>query len=73
VCDKHVERWDKILDKIDACTARIRARQAQIAARKAAGHDTTTDERWLATEFDFLCILVDVLRREFGEYGCSDA
>jgi hypothetical protein len=30
VCDKHVERWDKILDKIDACTARIRARQAKL-------------------------------------------
>jgi len=33
VCDKHVERWDKILDKIDACTARIRARQAQITGQ----------------------------------------
>ena len=52
----------EILEKIEACTARIRATQARIDARKAVGLDAGDDEKWLATELDFLSILVDVLK-----------
>ena len=31
-------------------------------ARKAVGLDASDDEKWLATELDFLSILVDVLK-----------
>ena len=52
----------EILEKIEACTARIRATQACIDAGKAIGQYTSRDENWLATELDFLSILVDVLK-----------
>ena len=45
---------------------RIRVRQARIDARKAAGLDTADDEKWLATELDFLSIVVDVLKELQG-------
>lgn len=64
--DDTVERRAEILKKIDACTARIRVRQARVAARKAASLDTMDDENWLATELDFLSILVDVLKELKG-------
>jgi hypothetical protein len=35
--------------------------QARIDAGKAVGQDTSRDENWLATELDYLSILVDVL------------
>jgi hypothetical protein len=50
------------LQKIEACTARIRVTQGRIDARKASGDDARVDERWLATELDLLGILVDVLK-----------
>jgi hypothetical protein len=63
VSDDTVQRLSEILDKIDACTARIRATQARIGARKARGLDASHDKKWMATELDFLSILVDVLKR----------
>jgi len=66
VSDDTDGRRAKILEKIEACTARIRVRQARIDARKAAGLDTTDDEKWLATELDFLSIVVDVLKELQG-------
>ena len=57
-----VRRRAEILEKIEACTARIRVTQARIDACKAKGLDAGIDERWLATELDLLSILVDVLK-----------
>jgi hypothetical protein len=51
-----------MLEKIEACTARIRVTQARIDARKVNGLDASIDEKWMATELDLLCILVDVLK-----------
>ena len=62
VSDDTAKRRVEILEKIEACTARIRATQARIDARKAVGLDAGDDEKWLATELDFLSILVDVLK-----------
>ncbi len=36
--------------------------QARIDARKVNGLDASIDEKWMATELDLLCILVDVLK-----------
>jgi hypothetical protein len=52
----------EILEKIEACTARIRVTQARIDACKVNGLDAGIDERWMATELDLLGILVDVLK-----------
>ena len=60
--DDSVRRRSEILEKIEACTARIRATQARIDARKAVGLDTREDEKWLETELEFLSILVEVLK-----------
>ena len=62
VSDDHVRRRAEILKKIGACTARIRVTQTRISARKAAGLDTKDDEKWLATELDFLDILVNLMK-----------
>ena len=51
-----------MLEKIEACTARIRVTQARIDARTGNGLDASVDEKWLATELDLLSILVDVLK-----------
>jgi hypothetical protein len=56
------KRRAEILEKIEACTARIRARQARMDSRKALGLDPSDDEKWLETELEFLSILVDVLK-----------
>jgi hypothetical protein len=57
-----VRRRAEILEKIEACTTRIRVTQARIDACKANGLDAVIDERWMATELDLLGILVDVLK-----------
>ena len=57
-----VRRRAEILEKIEACTARIRVTQARIDTRKVNGLDASIDEKWMATELDLLCILVDVLK-----------
>jgi len=57
-----VRRRAEILEKIEACTARIWVTQARIGACKAKGLDARVDEKWLATELDLLGILVDVLK-----------
>lgn len=56
-----VRRRAEILEKIEACTARIRSTQARIDACKVNGLDASVDEKWMATELDLLSILVDVL------------
>jgi hypothetical protein len=56
------KRRAEILEKIEACTARIGVTQARIDARKEVGLDASDDEKWLATELDFLSIFVDVLK-----------
>jgi hypothetical protein len=45
VSDDTVQRRSEILDKIDACTARIRDTQARIDARKALGLDASHDRK----------------------------
>jgi hypothetical protein len=57
-----VRRRAEILEKIEACTARIRSTQARIDACKVKGLDASVDEKWMATELDLLSILVDVLK-----------
>ena len=57
-----VGRRAEILEKIEACTDRIRATQARIDACKVNGLDASVDEKWMATELDLLSILVDVLQ-----------
>ena len=57
-----VKRRAEILEKIEACTARIRSTQARIDACKVNGLDASVDEKWMATELDLLSILVDVLK-----------
>ena len=51
-----------MLEKIEACTARIGVTQARIDACKAKRLDASVDEKWLATELDLLSILIDVLK-----------
>ena len=62
-------RRAEILEKIEACTARIRVTQARIDAQFAAGLDVSADEKWMATELDLLGILVDVLKQLKGHPG----
>ena len=62
-------RRAEILEKIEACTARIRVTQARIDAQFAAGLDVSADEKWMATELDLLGILVDVLKHLKGHPG----
>ena len=69
--DDNVKRRAEILQKIEACTARIRATQARIDACHAAGHDASDEEKWMATELDLLGILVDVLQALKGPDGCN--
>ena len=57
-----VRRRAEILQKIEACTARIRETQGRIDACKATGDEASVDKKWLATELDLLGILVDVLK-----------
>jgi hypothetical protein len=57
-----VRRRAEMLEKIEACTARIRVTQARIDARKVNGLDASIDEKWMATELELLGILVDVLK-----------
>jgi len=45
------------------------ATQIRINARKAAGPDSRDDEKWFATELDFLSILVDALKKLKGSTG----
>jgi hypothetical protein len=69
VSDDTVRRRGEILEKIEACTARIRVTQARIDALNAAGLDASSDEKWMATELDLLGILVDVLKSSKGTGG----
>ena len=62
VSDDSVRRRAEILQKIEACTARIRETQGRIDACKATGDEASVDKKWLATELDLLGILVDVLK-----------
>jgi hypothetical protein len=52
---------------IGRCSSR--ATQIRINARKAAGLDARDDEKWLATELDFLSIHVDALKELNGSTG----
>ena len=69
VSEDTVRRRAEILEKIEACTARIRVTKARIDARLAAGLDASADEKWMATELDLLGILVDVLKQLKGHPG----
>ena len=69
VSEETGRRRAEILEKIEACTARIRVTQARIDARLAAGLDANADEKWMATELDLLGILVDVLKQLKGHPG----
>jgi hypothetical protein len=59
------------VQKIEACTARIRLTQARIDACHAAGLDASDDKKWMATELDLLGILVDVLKALKGPNGTN--
>ena len=69
VSDDIVRRRAEILEKIEACTARIRVTQVRIDARLAAGLDASADEKGMATELDLLGILVAVLKQLKGHPG----
>jgi hypothetical protein len=71
VSDDSVRRRAEILQKAEACTARIRVTQARIEACYAAGLDASDDERWMATELELLGILVDVLKALKGPAGTN--
>ena len=69
VSDDTVRRRAEILEKIEACTARIKVTQARIDACQAAGLDTSEEKKWMATELDLLGILIDVLKALKGPDG----
>jgi hypothetical protein len=71
VSDDSVGRRAEILQKIEACTARIRVTQARIEACHAAGLDASDDKKWMATELELLGILVDVLKALKGPAGTN--
>ena len=57
VSDDTVRRRAEILEKIEACTARIKVTQARIDACQAAGLDASQEKKWMATELGLLGIL----------------
>jgi len=69
VSDDTVRRRAEILEKIEACTARIKVTQARIDACQAAGLDASEEKKWMATELDLLGILIDVLKALKGPDG----
>jgi len=71
VLDDNVRRRAEILEKIEACTARIRVTQARIDACQVAGLDASDEEKWMATELDLLGILIEVVKALKGSDGTN--
>ena len=69
VSDDTVRRRAEILEKIEACTARIKVTQARIDACQAAGLDASDEKKWMARELGLLGILIDVLKALKGPDG----
>ena len=62
VSDDHVGRRGRDTEKRSERVPPVSGLQARISARKAAGLDTKDDEKWLATQLDFLDILVNLMK-----------